>query len=92
MAKTSYEEWAKVSSNRIRPLNHLLLLSVIAIVAIAIYWASWAVLDEVTRGEGRVIPSSQIQVVQNLEGGIVEEILVKEGEVVEKGQVMIRLS
>jgi len=92
MAKTSYEEWAKVSSNRIRPLNHLLLLSVIAIVAIAIYWASWAVLDEVTRGEGRVIPSSQIQVIQNLEGGIVEEILVKEGEVVEKGQVMIRLS
>ncbi len=92
MAKTTYEEWAKVSSNRIRPLNHLLLISVVVIVAIAIYWASWAVLDEVTRGEGRVIPSSQVQVIQNLEGGIVEEILVKEGEIIQQGQVVIRLS
>lgn len=92
MAKTSYEEWAKVSSNKIRPLNHLLLLSVVVIIGIALYWANWAVLDEVTRGEGRVIPSSQVQVIQNLEGGIIEEILVQEGEVIEKGQVVIRLS
>ncbi len=92
MAKTTYEEWAKVSSNRIRPLNHMLLISVVVIVAVAIYWANWAVLDEVTRGEGRVIPSSQVQVIQNLEGGIVEEILVKEGGVIEQGQVVLRLS
>ncbi len=92
MAKTSYEEWTKVSSNRIRPLNHLLLISVVVVIGVALYWANWAVLDEVTRGEGRVIPSSQVQIVQNLEGGIVEEILVKEGEIVEKGQVVIRLS
>ncbi len=92
MAKTSYEEWAKVSSNRIRPLNHLLLFAVVLIILIALVWADNAVLDEVTRGEGRVIPSSQVQVIQNLEGGIVEEILVREGEVVEKGQIVTRLS
>jgi adhesin transport system membrane fusion protein len=92
MAKTSYEEWAKVSSNRIRPLNHLLLIAVVVVVVVAILWANWAVLDEVTRGEGRVIPSSQVQIIQNLEGGIVEEILVQEGDVVEAGQVVIRLS
>ena len=48
-------------------------------------WAHWATLDEVTRGEGRVIPSRQIQVVQNLEGGIIAAILVREGEVVDEG-------
>ncbi len=92
MAKTEYEEWARVSSNRTRPFHHLLLFAVVLVVVVALVWADHAVLDEVTRGEGRVIPSSQVQVIQNLEGGIVEEILVHEGEVVEKGQVVLRLS
>ena len=73
LARTRYEEWAKVSSNQIRPFNHLLLLSVVLVLVSAIFWADQAVLDEVTRGEGRVIPSSQIQIIQNLEGGIVDE-------------------
>ena len=49
-------------------------------------------LDEVTRGTGKIIPSSQIQVIQNLEGGILAEILVKEGDIVEQGQSLLRLS
>ncbi len=61
-------------------------------MVVALYWANWAVLDEVTRGEGRVIPSSQVQVIQNLEGGIIEEILVREGDIVVEDQVVIRLS
>ena len=60
-------------------------------IVAALLWASWAELDEVTSGVGQVIPSSQIQVVQNLEGGIIAEILVKNGDVVEKGQVLIRI-
>ncbi|MBT3196669.1 MAG: HlyD family type I secretion periplasmic adaptor subunit [Gammaproteobacteria bacterium] len=92
LARTRYEEWAKVSSNQIRPFNHLLLLSVVLVLVSAIFWADQAVLDEVTRGEGRVIPSSQIQIIQNLEGGIVDELLVREGDVVQKGDVVIRLS
>ncbi|MEE3877614.1 HlyD family type I secretion periplasmic adaptor subunit [Vibrio sp. YYF0003] len=55
----------------------------------AIGWASWAKIDKVTVGQGKVIPSSQIQVVQNLEGGLVKEILVKEGQLVEKGQQLL---
>ncbi len=60
-------------------------------LAIAIFWANIAEVDEITRGEGKVIPSSRLQVVQNLEGGIVSEILVKEGDVVEEGQVLIKI-
>ena len=48
----------------------------------AAVWASWAEIDKVTVGQGKVIPSSQVQVIQNLEGGLVKEILVKEGDTV----------
>ncbi|WP_296269179.1 HlyD family type I secretion periplasmic adaptor subunit [Pseudomonas sp. UBA6562] len=56
-----------------------------------VLWACFAPIDEVTRGEGKAIPSSKIQKVQNLEGGIVAEIFAKEGEVVEIGQPLLRL-
>ena len=49
------------------------------------------VLDEVKRGNGRVVPSRQIQVVQTLEGGIVGEILVQEGAIVQQGQSLMRI-
>lgn len=57
----------------------------------ALSWAHFAVLDEVTKGEGKAIPSSKIQVIQNLEGGIVSEIFAREGQVVNKGDVLLRL-
>ena len=56
-----------------------------------IVWAYFAEIDELTRGVGKVIPSKQVQVIQNLEGGIVSEILVDEGEIVEKGQVLLKI-
>ena len=71
--------------------SHLLLWASFSFVMIAIIWANFAELDEVTRGSGKTIPSSQIQVVQNLEGGIVSEILVEEGQTVEKNQPLLRL-
>ena len=73
------------------PLAHVLLFVIIAFFASFIWWSHGAVLDEVTRGEGRVIPSSQMQVVQNLEGGILAEINVLEGSVAEKNQVLLRI-
>ncbi len=54
-------------------------------------WAGFASLDEVTVGDGKVIPSSQVQIVQNLEGGILAEIFVKEGQQVKKNQELLRL-
>ncbi len=71
--------------------NKLIWLVVIA-VGWLIYWASIAQIDERTRGTGKVIPAQQLQVVQNLEGGIVSEILVKEGDVVKKGQVLLKIN
>src|SRR3990170_4226935 len=56
-------------------LAYLLSASVVVFLAIFIAWANLAVLDEVTRGDGQVIPSSRIQVIQNLEGGILAEAL-----------------
>ena len=57
----------------------------------AIIWANFASLDEVARAEGRVIPSSQLQIIQNLEGGILTEVLVREGQLVEKGATLLLL-
>lgn len=69
----------------------LLLITIMAMLVSGLVWANFAILDEVKRGSGRVIPSSQIQVVQTLEGGIVQEILVKEGAIVKKGQPLMRI-
>ncbi|NWH07063.1 MAG: HlyD family type I secretion periplasmic adaptor subunit [Alphaproteobacteria bacterium] len=69
----------------------LLLITIVAIFLAAIIWASFATVEEVTRGDGRVIPSSKIQVVQSLEGGIVKEILVRPGAVVKRDQLLLRI-
>nr|WP_319382596.1 HlyD family type I secretion periplasmic adaptor subunit [uncultured Roseibium sp.] len=58
---------------------------------VALAWAYFATLKEVTRGDGRVVPSRQIQVVQAPEPGIVEKIFVREGDVVEEGQPLIEI-
>lgn len=54
-------------------------------------WASWAEIDEVTRAQGAVIASSRTQLIQSPEGGVLQEILVKEGDVVEPRQILARL-
>jgi len=69
--------------------SHVLIWGTVAFVAAFIIWAAFANIGETTVGEGKVIPSSQIQVVQNLEGGIVSEIKVRIGEVVRKNQVLM---
>jgi adhesin transport system membrane fusion protein len=69
------------------------ILTVIAFVFVVTFlgWAHFAVLDEVTRGEGTVVPSSKTQVIQNLEGGILAAILVREGDIVEPGAILVRI-
>ncbi|WP_292362942.1 biotin/lipoyl-binding protein, partial [Methylophaga sp. UBA1464] len=71
--------------------GHILLLLIAAFIGIALWWASVAALDEVTRGQGKVVPSSKVQVIQNLEGGILAEVLVSEGQMVEKGDVLLKI-
>jgi len=57
-----------------------------------IIWAAFADIDEIARGEGEIIPSGENQMIQNLEGGIIEEIFVIEGESVTKGQVLVKIN
>lgn len=68
---------------------HMILWACIAFLFVALIWANFAVLDVVTVGEGKVIPSSKLQIVQNLEGGIIKEIHVKEGDSVVKNQILM---
>lgn len=71
--------------------SHTLLIAVGVFFVSFVVWAGQAPLDEVTRGDGRVIPSRQIQIVQNLEGGIVSQILVRDGETVEQDEVLMKI-
>jgi len=63
----------------------------VAAIFLLITWAYFAQIDEIARGDGEIIPSGENQMIQNLEGGIVEEILVREGQEVVKGQVLIKI-
>lgn len=71
--------------------SRLLLLLIVSMITVFLIWASNAPLDEITRGEGKVIPSHQVQIVQNLEGGIVSDILIREGDFVEKNEVLLKI-
>lgn len=63
----------------------------VASLVVLLLWSAFAVLDEVTRGEGKVIPSRQIQILQSLDGGIVSEILAREGQTVKTGDLLLKV-
>jgi adhesin transport system membrane fusion protein len=82
-------DWAKLQQE---PVRARLLLRVIAYIMLMLFiWAAVAKIDEVARGEGKVIPSSQLQVIQSFDGGVVEEVFVKEGQIVNKGDLLLRI-
>jgi len=89
----SASSWSELpaAQREARWLPHALLAAIVAFFAFALAWAALTQLDEVARGEGRVITQSQVQLIQNLEGGILAEILVREGDIVAKDQVLIRI-
>lgn len=65
--------------------------SLCLVFSLLLLWSAFANLDEFTRGHGKVVPSSDVQVIQNLEGGILSELLVAEGAEVRRGQVLLRI-
>jgi len=72
--------------------TQVLVWSISVLFFTMLIWATFAQVDEQTKGQGKIVPSNQIQKIQNLEGGIVEQILVNEGDTVEKNQTIIKLS
>ncbi|KAE9540231.1 HlyD family type I secretion periplasmic adaptor subunit [Ursidibacter maritimus] len=105
MEKQNYSAKEKISNSDLALLNdlnaalqvekHTRIFSVITLLCsftiVFIIWAYNSPLEEVTRGQGSVIPSSRDQIVQSIDPGIIQEIKVKEGEIVEKGQVLLVL-
>ncbi len=82
-------DWARVQQE---PIRARLLLHTIALTFLVLFvWAAFAKIDEVARGEGKVIPSQQLQVIQSFDGGVVTEVMVREGDVVNKDQLLLRL-
>ncbi len=82
-------DWARLQQEPLRARG-LLRIAAGALVLLLI-WATFAQLDEVTRGDARVVPTSQVQIVQSVDGGVVEALLVKEGQIVDAGQLMMRV-
>ncbi|MBN8411365.1 HlyD family type I secretion periplasmic adaptor subunit [Halomonas cupida] len=82
-------DWARMQQDPLRA--RLMLYMVVVAIICVIVWACFAPIDEVTRGSGRVIPSSQLQRVQSFDGGVVQEIQVSEGDFVEAGDLLMRI-
>jgi adhesin transport system membrane fusion protein len=80
-------------TTRIKPrtASNLLLWFVVAFIVAFFLWAGFTELDRTVRGQGRVIPSARLQIISNLEGGVVQQILVHAGQQVRQGDVLIRL-
>jgi len=75
------------------PKYLLMIVSIITLlVFVALLWMGWAEIDVVVHGNGKVIPARQVQLIQSIEGGIISEILVREGDLVESNQPLIKIS
>ena len=92
MSLTNRDLWidpAETERESIQRFGHILLGAILFVVFSFLVWAYFANLDQITRGEGKVIPSSQTQVIQSLDGGQLAEMRIREGDVVEKDQVLL---
>ncbi|PHV11385.1 HlyD family type I secretion periplasmic adaptor subunit [Chitinimonas sp. BJB300] len=85
----SNADWA-IAEQTPRGARNLVWISAVAVLVLLI-WAGLAPIDEVTRGEGKVIPSRQVQVLQSLDGGMVSEIRVREGQSVKAGDLLLKV-
>ncbi|WP_395020043.1 HlyD family type I secretion periplasmic adaptor subunit [Dongia sp.] len=92
MSLTNRDLWidpAETEREGIQRFGHILLGAILFVVFSFLVWSYFASLDQITRGEGKVIPSSQTQIMQSLDGGTLQEMRVREGDVVEKDQVLL---
>ena len=90
-----YRNWSGLSDEAIieqEPTTARRLVYAVLVTLMCLFvWSAFAGIDTVTRGEGKVIPSSQVQIIGSQDGGIVQQILVSEGQFVERGEVLLQL-
>ncbi len=82
-------EWSRIMQTPVKARG--LLYSVTLVLLLLVIWSYFAEIDEVAKGDGKVIPSQQLQVLQSYDGGIVQEILVREGQAVKAGEVLLKV-
>ncbi|APE01166.1 secretion protein HylD [Alteromonas mediterranea] len=82
-------EWSRIMQTPVKAKGLLYLVSIVLFLLVA--WSYFAEIDEVAKGDGKVIPSQQLQVLQSYDGGIVQDILVTEGQTVKAGQVLLKV-
>lgn len=85
-----YSLYAQANLKTNKRVDYLFVI-IIAFFIGALIWAAFSKIDELARGEGKVIPSEKIQKIQSLDGGIISEILVKEGNFVKKDQALMKI-
>ena len=91
MSDIDFKSLSREMSGRDGLRGSTIMFTIIALLAIAFYWANWAELDNVTRGEGRIVSSVQNQMVQASEGGVILRRYVAENTVVAEGEVLFEL-
>jgi len=82
-------EWVRIQQTPVKAKK--LLYGVVITIFVLILWSYFAVIDEVSRGEGKVVPFQKLQILQSYDGGIIEDILVQEGQLVNAGQILLRV-
>lgn len=82
-------EWSRIMQTPVKAKGLLYLVSIVLFLLVV--WSYFAEIDEVAKGDGKVIPSQQLQVLQSYDGGIVKDILVTEGQTVKAGQVLLKV-
>jgi len=82
------------AATRMKPsvASHFMLLTVASLVGAFFIWSSTSEIEEITRGSGQVVPTQEIQVVQSLEGGILTELYIKEGQQVKKNEALLKIN
>jgi adhesin transport system membrane fusion protein len=91
MANTFFSDYDYEGLSKKSHKAHFLLWIIVIFMLIMLAWSYFAVLDEVTVADGKVIPSQRVQIIDNLEGGFVKKLYVNEGDTVKKGQLLIQL-
>ena len=71
--------------------SSVVIFGIILFFVLAVAWSFWAELDQVSRAPGEVIPTGRIQVIQSIDGGKIEKLLVREGDIVKEGQLLVKL-